>query len=146
MEESLMSVKIASICVMTACALVMVSVVPCVVSATIQTRKNSYTIAHTLTIDRAALKEILRNLDKHGHSLLTMNKVIDLLRTDFHIVIPGIVLRFLFWLAFWMKDIAVGPVLYILGSYLDFIVMIICGVLHELGVEIYWPYGHYDTS
>jgi hypothetical protein len=135
-----MKITIMAICLIAVAALVMVPLVPSVESATIQTVKTTVIGAQLKQVDKNILKEKLQNYDIHTNPLPTIKKLIEILNTNFHIVLPGYIIIFLFYLGFFLQQISIGPFLYILGAYVDFFAVILIEIIHALGMEIYWPY------
>ncbi len=135
-----MKIKIIILCITTTISLVMVSLVPSVESLTTHTLNKKYIILQIKTINHNILNEKLHNYDLNNHYLQMFNKLIETIKTNFHIVIPGILLWFLYYLAFIMQIVSIGPFLYFLGLYLDFFVMMTIEILRNLGIEVYYPY------
>jgi len=117
-----------------------VSLVPSVESLTAHTLNKKFIIIQIKTMNHTILKQKLHIYDMNNHTLQMINKLIEILKTNSNIVIPGIFLWFLYYLAFIMQIVSIGPFLYYLGSYLDFFVFMIIEILHNLGIEIYYPY------
>jgi hypothetical protein len=135
-----MKIKILTTCIIAACALVMVSIAPSVESATMQSNNDACLLAQLRTIDHTTLKEKLQNYDMNRNPLPTIKKLIKILNTDFHIVLPGIIIILLFYAGTFLQGIAIGPFLYFIGAYLEFFAVMVMELIHALGMEIYWPY------
>ena len=135
-----MKIKILSLSILAACVLVMVPMAPSVESAAVHNVDNAYILTQLKTIDHNRLKEKLQNNDINKHPLPIIKKLIEILNNNFHIVLPGIVIILLFYLGFFLQEIAIGPFLYILGEYMQFFVVVFIEIIHALGMEIYWPY------
>lgn len=133
-----MKIKIITICIIAGCALVIVPLAPSVESATIHKVNNAYILAQIKTIDPNMLKEKLQNYDINEYPLPTIKKLIEILHTNFDIVLPGIIIRILFYLGFFLQMIAISPFLYAIGAYLDFFAVVLIEIIHALGMEIYW--------
>jgi len=141
-----MKIKILAICLIAAATLVMVPLIPSVESATVQTEKTTVIRAQLTQGDKNVLKEKLQNYDIRTNPLPTIKKVIEILHTDFHIVLPGFIVILLLYLGFFLQQIAIGPFLYILGAYVDFFAVMLVEIIHALGMEIYWPYIPIKTT
>jgi len=133
-----MKIKIISLSIIATCALVMVSLASSVESATVHNVNNTYIFAQLKTIDHNMLKEKLQNSDINKYPLPTIKKLIEILHTNFDIVLPGIIIRILFYLGFFLQMIAISPFLYAIGAYLDFFAVVLIEIIHALGMEIYW--------
>jgi hypothetical protein len=134
-----MKIKILTICIIAACTLVMVPLAPSVESATVHEANNAYIVAQIKTIDHNILKEKLQNYDINRNPLPTIKKLIEILKTDFHIVLPGIIIVLLFYLGSFMQDVSIFGFLNALGAYLEFFAVVLIEIIHALGMEIYWP-------
>jgi len=141
-----MKIRILAICLIAAATLVMVPLIPSVESATVQTEKTTVIRAQLTQGDKNVLKEKLQNYDIRTNPLPTIKKVIEILHTDFHIVLPGFIVILLLYLGFFLQQIAIGPFLYILGAYVDFFAVMLVEIIHALGMEIYWPYIPIKTT
>ncbi len=135
-----MKMKIVTLCTIAAFALFMVPLTPAVVSTTIRAANNTSIEVQLKTIDRNVLKEKLQNYDANAHPQQTIQKLIEILNADFHIVLPGVIIIFLFYLGAFFQGIAIGPILYILGAYIEFLAVILIEIISALGMEINWPY------
>jgi hypothetical protein len=140
MEDNLMKITIVTICIVIACALVVVSFAPSVESATMQSINDAHLLTQLRTIDHNVLKEKLQNYDMNRNPLPTIKKLIEILNTDFHIVLPGVIIILLFYMGTFLQGIAIGPFLYFIGAYLEFFAVMLMEIIHALGMEIYWPY------
>ncbi len=135
-----MKMKIVTLCAIAAFALFMVPLTPAVVSTTIRAANNTSIKVQLKTIDRNVLKEKLQHYDANAHPQQTIQKLIEILNADFHIVLPGVIIIFLFYLGAFFQGIAIGPILYILGAYIEFLAVILIEIISALGMEINWPY------
>jgi hypothetical protein len=143
---SLMKMKILTICLLVVAALVMVSLIPSVESTTIQTVKITDIGVQLKQVDKNVLKEKLHSYDIRTNPLPTIKKAIEILHTDFHIVLPGFIVILLFYLGFFLQQIAIGPFLYTLGAYTEFFAVMLIEIIHALVMEIYWPYIPIKTT
>ena len=134
-----MKIKIISLCIIAACALVMVPLVPSVESATAHIVNDTYIVAQIKTIDPNILKEKLQNYDINKYPQQTIKKLIDVLNTELDIVLPGIIIYTLLFLGSFLQSIAIGPFLIIIGAWMEFFAIVLIDIVYDLGWEIYWP-------
>jgi len=135
-----MKVVMLSFCIIAACVLVLVPVMPSVESAAIYNMKKADIQVQSKTITQNLIREKLQQYDIHKNHLPPVKQLVTIFRSDFGIVLPGILIFLLFYAGAFLQSIGIGGILTFLGAYLEFFAVILIEIIHAIGWEIYWPY------
>lgn len=132
-------IVVCTFCCIAAFALMMIPLAPSVESATARDATTQYRTEQLHAIDQAAIKEKLQKYDIKTHPVHTMKKLVEVVRSELHIMLPGIIIYTLLFLGSFLEGIAIGLFLIIIGAWMQLFAIILIEIVHDLGWELYWP-------